>query len=62
MPASPTPPFAAQRKCEAGGADANDAMIRLLRRFDYKQEGVRLNHFIIDRQAYSLGLFGKTIV
>lgn len=49
-----------KRKLEAGCMKANEAMLRILRRTRFIQEGERLNHFLLNGSPISAVLFGRT--
>lgn len=47
------------RKLEAGCMKSNDAMLRIIRKNGFIQEGERLNHFVTNGGPISAVLFGR---
>lgn len=47
------------RKLEAGCMRSNEAMAKIIRRAGFKQEGERLNHFLVAGAPISALLFGR---
>lgn len=47
------------RKLEAGCMRANEAMLKILRRTGFTEEGERKSHFLLDGQPVGMMLFGR---
>jgi RimJ/RimL family protein N-acetyltransferase len=50
----------AVRKLEAGCMKTNEAMLRIIKKSRFAQEGERVNHFIVNGAPVTAVLFGRT--